>query len=332
MKFLVSLPVTTKLEDTALVATGSGLNWNVAPVLMTSLLEDAKRNVRFENVELRVLSAGQTLPNAKGKLIFGNEKATRLWVDTKPYAPSRFISGLVTILQEIRNEEDKVLGYVVALPDGRVLKVAAVDLYRMCAKAQAAGRYAVQNMKYVPDDASRKLWNYEGRTVPVYIHRRKPVNVEKTPSLAPKAPEAVTVPELDKPSAATVFTPEQLEVLGRGKKEGVNIRVYANPAYSAKHMDIIRHVLVNKKDPSLLLDPKLPYELVAFYGFDLANGADVRAYYNPAYTVKQATQVKLGVIRGLDVSKYASPTTDGDEMEQIRVRMDADMWSGITND
>lgn len=326
MKFLISVPASNVPDGLAVVATGSGLEWKVAQVPMTFLMEEARKNARYENAELKVLSANQK-PPVGAKLVFGQPKTARLWVDTKPYAASRFTSGLATVLQEIRNEADDVLGYVVAFPDGRVLRVAALDLYKYCEMARKRDTYAVQNMKYVPENETRKLVNFEGRTVPVYIYRRRAVNAEKAVA-APKAPEAVPVPE--KPTAQSVFTPEQLEVLGRGKQEGVDIRVYANPAYSPKHMDVIRNILVHKKDPSLLLNPKLPEHLVSFYGHDIVSGADIRPYFNPAYTVKQAMQVKLGVIRGLDVSVYASPTTDGDEMEQIRVRMDADMWSGIT--
>lgn len=334
MKFLVSVPMQNTFEGMAVVATGSGLDWKAAQIQMTSLLEDAKRNVSFENVELKVLSVGQDAPATKDKLVFGSPKATRLWIDTKPYAGSRFVSALATIVQEIRSETNAILGYVVVFPDGRVLKVAANDLLNYCETAKLQGRNAVQNMQYVQATSTKSahLKNYEGRTVPVYVQHRKAVNAEKSVASVPKAPEAVEVPTPSKASAASVFTPEQLEVLGRGKKEGLDYKVYANPAYGPKHMDAIRNVLKHKKDPSLLLDPAMPAHLVQLYGFDLANGADIRPYYNTAYTLKQATQVKLGVIRGLDVSKYASPTTEGDEMEQLRVRMDADMWSGITND
>jgi len=327
MKFLVSAPLSKTLDGKAVIVTGSGLNWEASQVTLATLLAEAKRNVRYENVELKVLSAGKAPSAPKDKLIFGDENSTRLWIDTKPYGPSRFTTGLVTIVQEIRAESNSVLGYVVVFPDGRILKVAEPDLLNYCENARVQGRNAVQNMQYVRGTGTTvaHLKNYEGRTVPVYIQYRKAVNAEKTPVKVP-------TPEPAKPSAATVFTPEQLKILGQGKTDGVKIKVYANPALSPKHMDIIRQVLVQKKDPTLILDPNLPEELVSLYGYDLAAGADIRPYYNPAYTLKQAIQVKLGVIRGLDVSKYASPTTDGDEMEQLRVRMDADMWSGITND
>lgn len=323
MKFLVSVPLSTKLEGTAVVATGSGLDWKASQILVTSLLEDAKKSVRFENVELKVLSVGQATP--KDKLVFGSEKATRLWVDTKPCASSRFTSGLATVVQEIRAETKVVLGYIVVFPDGRVLKVAAHDLYSFCENAKSQGRNAIQNMQYVGSNGSTAahLKNYEGRTIPVYIQHRKAVNAEKATAVVPETGKA---PEIVKNVASSSFTPEQLAVIGRGKKEGVDYISYAKPAYDYKHMDAIRNVLLNKKDASLLLVPELPEPLVNLYGYDLANGADIRPYYNVDYTLKQAIQVKLGVIRGLDVSKYASITTDGDEMEQLRVRMDADMW------
>ena len=326
MKFLISAPA-NQPDGMAVVATGEGLDWKASQVPLSHLMQEARSNVRYENVELKVLSAKGADP--KIKLVYGQPNQPRLGIDTRPYASSRFTTGLAVVLQEIRTNANAILGYVVAFPDGRILKVAVSDLYNYCENARLQGRNAIQNMQYVSASGGTAphLKNYEGRTVPVYIQHRRAVNAEKT-AVTPKAPEAVAVPE--KPTASSVFTPEQLEVLGRGKQEGVDIRVYANPAYTPKHMDVIRAILVAKKDPTLILDPNMPEHLIGFYGYDLANGADIRPYYNLAYTLKQATQVKLGVIRGLDVSTYASPTTDGDEMEQIRVRMDADMWSGIT--
>lgn len=319
-------------ELVALVARGEGLSWVVSALPLANLFDYAKSNTHFENVELKLLYGNQK-PTANDPLIYGYEGKTRLWIDTKPMAsarltpykdPKRFISQLAVILQEVRSSAGTTLGYVVAFPDQRVLRIAVNDILKYCESARVQGKSAVQNMQYVPANGqtTAHLKNYEGRTVPVYIQERKAVNAEAKTLPAPKPVAS---------AASSVFTPEQLEVLGKGKAEGLDIRVYANPALSPKHMNTIRKILLAGKDPLLVLDPELAPELVSLYGSDLAQGANIRPYFNKKYTLKQAVQVKLGTIRGLDISQYADPSVDGDEMEQRRVRLDADTWNNILN-
>lgn len=324
MLYLIYAPTTSDLDARAIIASGSGLDWSVESIPRDRLRHYALQKAKFENVQVKLLSGNEKAPNQKDKLIYSEEGQTRIWIDTAPMSSSRLTSHLAVVVQEIQTEAGFAIGYVVVFPDGRVLRVAADDFLKYCETARVRGKLALQNMQYVSANGSTAahLKNYENRLVPRFILRRAPANAE----IAPHAPEPAPSSE-NKPSSA--FTAAQLKVLARGKKEGVDIRVYANPAFSPKRMDIIRKVLLQHKNPTPLLDLTLPEDLMVFYGLDLTQGADIRAYFNKAYTVKQAIQVKLGFIRGLDVSQYADPAVDADEMEQRRVRLDADMWSGI---
>jgi len=77
MKFLISVPASNLLDGLAVVATGSGLKWKVSQVPMTFLMEEARKNVRYENAELKVLSANQK-PPVGAKLVFGAENSSSL--------------------------------------------------------------------------------------------------------------------------------------------------------------------------------------------------------------------------------------------------------------
>ena len=80
MKFLISVPASNVPDGLAVVATGSGLKWKVSQVPMTFLMEEARKNARYENAELKVLSANQK-PPVGAKLVFGKPKTARLWID-----------------------------------------------------------------------------------------------------------------------------------------------------------------------------------------------------------------------------------------------------------
>ena len=53
MKFLISAPA-NQPDGMAVVATGEGLDWKASQVPLSHLMQEARSNVRYENVELRV--------------------------------------------------------------------------------------------------------------------------------------------------------------------------------------------------------------------------------------------------------------------------------------
>lgn len=162
MRFLIQVPTKKTLDGMAVIATGSGLDWSVSQIPMETLLTE--KGVTYENAELRVLSA--RAPQPKSGLIYDK----KLWIDTRPYASSRFTKGYAVVLQDIRDAQDNSVGYVVALPDGQVARVKTEELLGYCEAARAKGEYFVQNMQYVGRNnlKASHLKNYEGKTVPIY--------------------------------------------------------------------------------------------------------------------------------------------------------------------
>jgi hypothetical protein len=325
MYFFITLPKADEhvpgVYSPAVIAEGEGLSWNVRTVAGDELVRLVDDD--FENATLKAWHKGDRKPD-KGFYKFASGC---LVIDTGSIAVSRFDSALCVAVTEIWGAAEKTLGYVFAFPDGRVLKVSLCDALKFCEQTARQGKAAVQNMQYVGRSGSADafLRNYPGYLVPIHTLRRAAVNAET--ARADPAVKYSALAKMDAKRAAEVFTPEHLEVLGRGKSQGVDIRVYANPAFSPVRMHAVRRVLAAHKSPARLLDPKLSDEMARAYSFELESGADIRAYFNTAYDHRQMVQVKLGVISGIDVSEYADPSVSADEMEQRRVRLSADMWS-----
>lgn len=173
MRFLIKVPAKKTLDGMAVIATGSGLDWSVSQIPMEQLL--VEKGVTYENAEVRVLSANA--PKPKTGLIYGD----KLWIDTTPYASSRFTKGYAVVLQDIRDAQDNSVGYVVALPNGQVARVKTEELLNYCEAARAKGEYFVQNMQYVGRNKLKAphLKNFEGKTVPIY-RLSAPVNTPTT--------------------------------------------------------------------------------------------------------------------------------------------------------
>lgn len=173
MRFLIKVPAKKTLDGMAVIATGSGLDWSVSQIPMEQLL--VEKGVTYENAEVRVLSANA--PKPKTGLIYGD----KLWIDTAPYASSRFTKGYVVVLQDIRDAQDNSVAYVVALPNGQVARVKTEELLNYCEAAKAKGEHFVQNMQYVGryNLKAPHLKNFEGKTVPIY-RLSAPVNTPTT--------------------------------------------------------------------------------------------------------------------------------------------------------
>jgi hypothetical protein len=332
MKFVLRLPQKDErapfLYTPMLLVEGHDLLWSVHKTDVDGLIHMITRHEECGNATLSLLRTGASTETVKGE-IYGNPSGTRLCIDTGSIALARFETALCVAVTEIQSASQQTLGYVLAFPDGTVRKVSLGDVITYCRNVRKRGGIAVQNMQFVGASAgaSPHLKNYPGYSIPIYTVQRAAVNAEGMRVSSPARTEPPSLAE--KPGAEQVFTPEQLEVLGRGKNEGLDIRVYANPAYSPLRMNAVRRVLLAGKSPAFILDPKLSDEMAVVYSLEITSNADIRPYYNTAYDHRQMTQVKLGVIRGLDVSKYADPSISADEMEQRRVRMDADAWSKI---
>lgn len=224
------------------------------------------------------------------------------------------------VISEIK-AGDKVLGYKVANYNGAVTNVKLADLMSYCEKTTKAGGVPVQNCMYVGDKDGQRahLRSYPGYTLPVEkIERKKSANAKK--------PETVDKATNAKNKLETIFTKEQIKQLQLGKKNNVNIKIYANPKLSAEQMEVIRKALESGLHGEWIADPAYKVEVMKYLVADMKYGVDVSYYLNPEYSLEQLRELGSGFIAGVDVSKYADPSMSVDEMVRIREELEREVW------
>lgn len=88
------------------------------------------------------------------------------------------------------------------------------------------------------------------------------------------------------------FLGNQLEQIEEGRREGLDVSVYAKEEYTAMHMQQIR--------------------------IGLLEGLPVERYANPAYDWFQMEEIRKGLREGVDIELYASPEIPYEKMRQVR--------------
>ncbi|MCL2796921.1 MAG: hypothetical protein FWD58_02540 [Firmicutes bacterium] len=92
---------------------------------------------------------------------------------------------------------------------------------------------------------------------------------------------------------------QQMRAILGGLKKGNDITKYVNESYDS--------MLMNQ---------------VAFAMRDGMSSGDIKMIADPRYNGKQAQEVRLGLLNGVDVSRYADPRNDADRMRQMRYAME----------
>ncbi|MEM4385784.1 MAG: hypothetical protein QXD03_04480 [Candidatus Anstonellales archaeon] len=239
---------------------------------------------------------------------------------------SRFNNGvnrpLVVISEILVEGTNEVKGYKVASYDGVVKNIMLKDLIAYCRDIVSKGGVPLQNAQYVSATEGQRdfIRSYPGAEfIKEYIPLRKNPHAE-----------AAIDKKVDNKSNTTnledIFTPEQLEQLKLGKKNGVDIKVYANPKFTPEQMKFIRECLEEGINAKLFADPAYSIEVMMFLRGELKYGYDIRPYLNPKYTLEQLMEISIGIIAGVDISKFADPKLTPKEMFEIRIKLEKEMW------
>lgn len=246
----------------------------------------------------------------------------------------RFDGETYVILSQIVDETDKVLGYRLANTEGAVAKKPLRQVLQLCKKVDSAGGVPIQNAQYVAgskDNKSAHIKAYPGYTFPKEVHKRNKnehVHTPKKmdPAVAQKVETAVKSQEKEK--LTDIFNNEQIEELKAGKKAGVNIKRFGNPALSAEQMRELRGMEELGFDCSVFADPAYEVQSLKYYKTEMkyGSGEDVYKFANPKYSPRQIGIISLAYDSGLDISKLSNPELTANEMEQIRVRLDSALW------
>lgn len=217
---------------------------------------------------------------------------------------------------------ERTIGYKVANYEGKVTNIRIKELEAYGERISRNGGLPVQNAIWVPASEGKK-----GYFKPYVENQFIKITVQKSEN---KYTEVKKV-DTDKNTKALksieeIFSKEQIAELTLGKRNGVNIKVYANQALSAKQMSIIRSGLEDGVKANLLAFPQFKEDAMQFYMDDLRDGMDITKYLNPSYSLAQITELSLGYASGIDLSKLANPKIPAKDMAEIRERLERGIW------
>lgn len=238
---------------------------------------------------------------------------------------ARFENGVnipYVILNELRRDDGKTLGYRVANSDGKVLKISCRDLILECKEIKAKGGIPIQNGMYVDKDGVvPHIRSYPGGDYPYEILSKKVKNPDSAPAKIDGQKANKAIAKLDE-----MFTPEQIEELRQAKAAGVNIKIIGDNTLSPEQMHIIWTTKYKGLPAELFADHRYKLDVMKFFKVQLECRQDIRQLLNTDYSVMQIAQIALGIEQGVDITKFSSPKLDHDKMEYIRRTLYDKLW------
>ena len=231
----------------------------------------------------------------------------------------------IVIISQINNTEDKLIGYKIGTYDGNVKNISLKEIIAYGNRMQKQGLIPVENAIFVNEDAlSNKRAHFKSYPNMPFISESYEVNKNKYADTNRR----INVRENEKTlvKASEIFDKEQLEQLKLGKMHRVDIRIYANPKISAKKMKILREGLEKGVNVKPFAFPEYKELSMLYYIDCIENGIDIKPMLNPEYNEGHLFQLALAIELGLDISKMCNPKLTPNDMEEIRERLEANIW------
>lgn len=228
----------------------------------------------------------------------------------------------LVIISQLIDSTDKILGYKVATYDGKVKNIAIKELIAYGNRITKANGVPIQNAIFVPEESTKKA-HYKAYPSCQFISEmiQRKTETKTAVNRVPLQRNEKTLNKLDE-----IYTPEQIAELREGKKNGVEIRVYANPALSAQQMRALRKGLQKGINVKPFASVEYSPESMRWYISDREAGIDIRPYLNPAYTIEQLSEISLAAEEGLDLSVIADVKKSPNDMAEIRERIEHKIW------
>lgn len=263
--------------------------------------------IEFINVQTkndRVIGRGAALNR------FSNQKAVVIGVMT--------INGA---------KGDKVIGYRIVTRDGTIRAMKLADVIKHADNAAADGIALFQNAIYVPGKSNTQTAFLRAYTEGDFIVERhiyttkakQVVDVQNVQTdLGGKAKTTKSINE--------IYTEAQLKELRIGKKEGLPIRIYANPKLQAKQMAKLRMALEKRINPQRFASPQYSPEKMQFFTVQLLRKNRINEYLNPEYDYSQLIRLAQAVELGLDVQRIKDPKMTAQEMDDEIIHMELEAY------
>lgn len=284
-------------------------------------------NCKFANLKEFAPQAIEKTEILNGKLVNGRVQSIgynyKIFEEQAGNKPS-------IILNVIKDKNGNVLGYTVL--DTNNYKVANIQLKKALEIAELFSKHglkAYQNAIYVPGSADKRA-HIKGHMCSfdeVIITTPKKNRVNKV-TQSRESVEAASKAVKNKNSEESPFNKDQLKVLKAASIKGLAYKKIANPKLSAEQMKILMEIEEAGFDCRYLADPDFKVDALKFYKVEVKNGADIRPYIDKRFNAAQLMQISDGVELGIDYKQYMNPDIDGVEMEEIKTRLQTEMWKG----
>lgn len=111
----------------------------------------------------------------------------------------------------------------------------------------------------------------------------------------------------------------QNQEIRRGKEEGLDVSLYANPEFNWLQMEQIRMGLKDKIDASIYADPANNYETMRQIRISLYAGIDLIPYLKRGFTDDDLGEIRLAVMDRLPIDKWLQDTMCAPQIHEIRV-------------
>lgn len=111
----------------------------------------------------------------------------------------------------------------------------------------------------------------------------------------------------------------QNQEIRRGKEEGLDVSLYANPEFNWLQMEQIRMGLRDKIDASVYADPANNYETMRQIRISLYAGIDLIPYLKRGFTDDDLEEIRLAFMNRLPIDKWLQDTMCAPQIHEIRV-------------
>ena len=123
------------------------------------------------------------------------------------------------------------------------------------------------------------------------------------------------------------FKPECKKLISQAQASGLNVRVLMDARFSEEQLKTLIKAMRKGVDVQKFANPDISPKYMDFLGWVERLGVDCSFVANENLNDGQKSEVILGIIDGVDVTKYAKKNVSSREMAQLRGRMRDAFWS-----
>lgn len=225
------------------------------------------------------------------------------------------------VIQELATANGAIKGYRLLNPaNGKILSLRKEDILARQEKCKVP---LLQNGII----RGNKINCYPNSPFPRYTIGATPRNTLKKPSIGSKVKETSN-------DFLSKFTPEQKKELASAKKEGIDLRLIANPNLSPEQMRVLWVAKKKGAYSEYFARPEYSVEVMKFYADRLVtvktakDCADLLA--KPDYDVDKLTELYLAVCEGVDYSSFINAST-AEEMYIQREKLRSAFWDDVAS-